>query len=80
MKISDIRLAYASQPFRAFSIRVADGREYRVKHPEFLAFSVGGRSIVVSTADGFYEIIDTAMVTSIHFGNGNRRKPRPKGS
>ena len=75
MKISEVRQAYRSQPFRPFYIRVADGREYLVRHPEFLAFR--GRTLVVFGPDDVFEIIDTAMIASIHVGNGNKRK-RPK--
>ena len=80
MKIDDLRHAHQARPFRPFTIRVADGREYRVAHPEFLTFSVTGRTIVVSTPDDVHEIIDTVMITSIHLGDGakpNRRGKKP---
>lgn len=77
MRIDELKKAHRSQPFEPFTIRVADGREYDVVHPEFLAFSATGRTIVVMTPDDLFEIIDTMMITSIHMGNG-RRKPRGK--
>ena len=76
MRIAELRQAHRSQPFRPFSIRVADGREYAVNHPEFLM--LGSRSLVVHTPKDAFEIIDTAMITSLHFGNGSKRKPRKK--
>ena len=78
MKLEDLRHAHQSRPFRPFTIRVADGREYQVQHPEFLAFSVTGRTIVVSTPDDVYEIIDTVMITSLHVGDGAKPKRRRK--
>jgi len=78
MKIDDLRHAYQARPFRPFSIRVADGREYQVDHPEFLSFSTTGRTIVVSTPKDLHGIIGTAMITSIHLGNGKPRRGRGK--
>ena len=33
------------EPFRPFSLRMADGREYRVRHPEFVYMHPDGRTI-----------------------------------
>ena len=74
MRVDEIRGYHRAEPFKPFTIRVADGREYRVPHPEFLMFLPSGRSIVVASTDDHVEIIDTLMVTSIHLGNG--RKPK----
>ena len=76
MRIDEVRKVYHEQPFQPFTIRVADGHEYTVKHPEFLSISVSGRSIVVSTPDDLHELIDVMMITSIHFGNGKVRRRR----
>ncbi len=70
MRIDDLKKVYQARPFKPFIIRVADGREYKVIHPEFLAFSSSGRSLVVSTPEDVFEIIDTMMIASLHVGNG----------
>lgn len=72
MRIDDLRKAHQTRPFTPFTIRVADGREYVVSHPEFLAFSITGRTVTVATPDDWYEIIDTMMIASVHMGNGNK--------
>lgn len=78
MRADELKRIHQLRPFQPFTLRVADGREYHVDHPEFLAFSVTGRTMVVSTPDDFYEIIDTMMVTSIHVGNRTDRRRRGK--
>lgn len=80
MRIDDLKRVHQTRPFKPFLIRVADGLEYAVEHPEFLSVSVTGRTIVVSTPDDLHELIDTMMITSIHFGDGAKRKRRPKKS
>ncbi len=80
MRVDDLKRVHQARPFRPFSIRVADGREYSVAHPEFLAVSATGRALVVSTPDDAFEIIDTVMVASIHVGNGAHQPHRDSGS
>lgn len=77
MTIEEIR-RHAATPFQPFSINLADGRKFPVVSPEFLAQSVGGRTIYVSTAEGL-EIIDLFLVVSLTVdeksrnGRGRRR-------
>ena len=80
MKIDDLRHAHQTRPFRPFTIRVADGREYRVEHPEFSVFSVTGQTIVVSTPHDVHGVIDTVTITSVHLGDGAKPKRRGKRS
>jgi hypothetical protein len=65
MRISEIRDALRTQPFRPFTIHLADGREFPIKHVDFLLFSRTERSFVVAQIQGGYEIIDPMMVTSL---------------
>lgn len=78
MTIEQLRKIHQAQPFRPFTLRLADGNEYAVKHPEFLSFSVSGRTIVVATPDDSHEVIDLLLVASIHLGNGKNGKPRQR--
>ena len=70
MRIDDLKKVYQARPFKPFIIRVADGREYQVAHPEFMAISPSGRSLVVYTPEDVFEVIDTMMIASLHVGNG----------
>jgi hypothetical protein len=76
MRINEIRDALHAQPFRPFTVRVSDGREYPVEHPDFLAISPSGRTIIVYGADDLHDPIETMMITSLHIGNGRQRRKR----
>jgi len=79
MRIDELRKALRSQPFRPFLFLVADGRGYSVKHPDFMALSPTGRTIIVYGSDDLHDEIDALMITSIHIGNGERAKKRKSG-
>jgi hypothetical protein len=76
MRIEEIRNYLRAEPFRPFLVRVADGREYRVDHPEFMAISPSGRSVAVYGHDDLADIIDTLMITSLHISNGKTRRKK----
>jgi hypothetical protein len=52
-------------------------KEYAVGHPEFLAISQSGRTIIVATPADTFDFIDVRHVTSIHLG-GNGNQPHPQ--
>jgi hypothetical protein len=64
--IDELRKAYAARPFRPFVLHLADGREIRVRHPEFLAMAPTGRIISVTEGEGFH-VIDMFLVTDLEF-------------
>lgn len=76
MRGDELRAVHLARPFRPFTIRVADGREYFVVHPEFLAYAPPSRTLSVVTPKGFHDIIDLMMITSIHLDNGKPRRKR----
>lgn len=67
MTIEQIRAAYNSQPFRPFSLRLADGRAIPVQHREFMLTVPSGRTIVVCQPDDTVNIIDLLLVTDLEF-------------
>ncbi|MFN3167978.1 MAG: hypothetical protein ACE37H_13040 [Phycisphaeraceae bacterium] len=72
MTIEKIREAIKAQPFKPFFVNLADGRSFAVQHPEFIATTGQGRTIVVGDphSDGI-ELIDLLLVTSLTFaGDG----------
>lgn len=75
MTIEELRKHHQARPFKAFDVCLADGRAFPVEHPEFLAQSPLGRTIVITLDDGTSEIIDLPMVTSLK-GWPNGHKPR----
>lgn len=69
-----------ARPFRPFIIHMADGRKFRVEHPEFLAIS-GHRTVLLgrSSNDGF-DILDAMLITSLEVINSkSRRSGRGRG-
>jgi len=76
MTIEQLRKVHRAQPFEPFVLRTGDGREYAVSHPEVLAISPAGRTVVVMTPDGAHEGIDLLLVASIHIGDGRTRRRR----
>lgn len=58
MTIEQLRKAHRTHPFEPFVLRTADGREFEVNHPEVLAISPVGRTVVVMAPDGAHDVID----------------------
>lgn len=58
------------QPFRPFTIRMADGRSFPVTHPDFVAQSPSGRTVIVFQQDESYSVLDLLLMTELQIGNG----------
>jgi hypothetical protein len=65
MTIEQMRRVHQATPFRPFTIYLADGRSHTVPHREFLSFSQSGRTVIVSTPDDSFDIIDLLLVTDL---------------
>jgi hypothetical protein len=63
--IEQVRNAMHRQPFRGFTIRLVDGRSYRVKHPDFISVpeTPRGRDLVVH--DNGTHHVDILLVVEI---------------
>ena len=65
MKARIRQLLHAS-PFQPFVIRMADGREYRIEHPDFvLAAASEIPQITIEDADGCHHYLSVLLITSI---------------
>ncbi len=76
MTIDQLRAAYNAQPFRPFTIHLADGRELPVLSREFIFTVPSGRTIIVVQPDDTTNIIDMLLITDLEFkspGNGSRK-------
>ena len=61
-----IRELLHATPFQPFVIRMADGKEYRIEHPDFvLAASSDVRQITIEDPDGSVQFLSVLLVTSI---------------
>jgi hypothetical protein len=77
MRIDEVRELLHAQPFRPFTIHVADGSHLKVNHEDFVALSPTGRSMIVyrdDKTDGF-QILDLVMITRLESAtrNGSRK-------
>jgi hypothetical protein len=77
MTIEELRKHHQQRLFHAFDVCVAGGRTFPVEHPEFLAQSPSGRTIMIGLDDGTTEIIDLLLVTSLKvWANGHKPRRR----
>ncbi len=68
MDLATIRSRTTSSPFVPFTLNLADGRTFRVTHPEFVAFPPEGRRYVIVFLEDDahdFEMIDPMLVTSL---------------
>lgn len=67
---------HKAQPFKPFTIHLADGSKYHVGHPELVWRPPGGRTVFVSQGGERVAIIDLLLVTKVTQNNGSRRRRR----
>ena len=61
-----IRELLHATPFQPFVIRMADGKEYRIEHPDFvLAASSDVPQITIEEPDGRTHFLSALLVTSV---------------
>jgi hypothetical protein len=60
-----LRTTRHASPFQPFTIRMADGRQFQIPHPDFLSMSPTGRTAVVYHADGSASIVDLLLMTEL---------------
>ena len=76
MTSEQVRTLHRAQPFKPFTIHLADGTSVRVPHPELLLQTQGGRTIFVNTGGEEVSIIDLLLVTKIVVDNGETKRRR----
>ena len=74
MTIEQVRQLYESQPFRPFTMHLADGREIPVLHREFMATAPSGRTIAIYQPDDTCNIIDLLLVTDLEIKPDSRAR------
>ena len=66
MRIQELKKAKDQRPFRPFLIRMADGRELEVRHPDAVAWGHGdSRMLTYISPTDDWELIDIMLVTSL---------------
>lgn len=62
------------EPFQPFTLHLADGREVKVPHREFISMHPTGRTVVVYGEDEDLEILDVMLVTSVRLPTNSRHR------
>jgi hypothetical protein len=82
MDLNSVRKAVHGQPFKPFTLRLADGRSVPVGHPEFVAMTE--RIIVVVDEGGGWSAIEPLLIVSLDYpsskpgqNGAGRKKRRP---
>jgi hypothetical protein len=65
MTVEQLRTLHHATPFRPFIIRMADGRSFRVTHPDFLSHSPTGRTLIVHHKDDSFSVLDLLLATEL---------------
>jgi hypothetical protein len=73
MDTHSIREVVKKQPFRPFMLRMNDGREFHVVHPEFLM--VSGLNVVFVDDSETVIHLEPELIASLHV---RKNKPTPK--
>jgi hypothetical protein len=81
MTTDRLRDVCQAQPFRPFTMHLADGRRIPVCHREFLLSSPSGRTVVVYQPDDLLNIVDMLLVTDLEIkpnGGTSRQRSRKR--
>ncbi len=65
MTAEQIKNAREANPFRPFTLMVADGRSHRIPHRDYISVSPSGRTIIVYHTDESFSIVDLLLVTEL---------------
>jgi len=60
-----LRTTIRAHPFQPFMIRMADGRQFAIPHPDFLSMSPSGRTAVIYHPDDSASIVDLLLMTEL---------------
>lgn len=68
--VAQLREAIRRTPFRPFTVRTADGSEYPIPHPEFMAIHPRrSRDVFLFSSEGGYAIVDPFLMVSINYAD-----------
>jgi hypothetical protein len=60
-----IREFLHATPFRPFIIRMANGREHRIDHPDFVLASSEAPQVIIEAVDGEVTYLSVLLITSV---------------
>jgi hypothetical protein len=65
MTTEQLRDKIHAVPFLPFYLRLPDGEEVLVPHPDFIAHAPNTRTCVVTTLEGGHRVIDLLLVSQL---------------
>ena len=65
MTMDELRITRESNPFRPFTIHLADGRSLHVPHRDYLSISPEGNTVIVYKNNGGFSILDLMLITEL---------------
>jgi hypothetical protein len=83
MTIDKLQAVLNANPFRPFTIYLADGTRHHIPHRDFLSHSPAGRTVIVYHEDDSFSILDLLLITELKVANGKaagKRKPKQTGT
>jgi hypothetical protein len=60
-----IRDLLHAAPFQPFTIHMADGKSYRIEHPDFVAAGSDTPNIYIEEPDGTFHFLSALLITSV---------------
>ena len=72
MTVEQLRRTHRAVPFQPFTIRMADGRQFRVPHPDFLSMSPSGRIATIYHDDDSASLVDLLLMTELELTPASR--------
>ncbi|MEO7317395.1 MAG: hypothetical protein ABIZ56_00240 [Chthoniobacteraceae bacterium] len=60
-----VRELLHATPFQPFVIRMADGREYRIDHPDFVLAASETPQVVIEEPNGSVHFLSVLLMTSV---------------
>ena len=63
--VDQIQGVLHAQPFSPFTIHMADGRVFLVKHSDFISRSPAGRTLIVYGEDDSFSVLDVLLITEL---------------
>ena len=76
MRLDDLKEAKGRRPFEPFDIHLSDGRAIPIGHPDAIAWQGPdfAPALLVVLADGRWEVINFAAITSLRAAAGSKAK------
>jgi hypothetical protein len=78
MTAKEFRNVFDAQPFRRFTIYLADGRQVSVQHQEFAMLSPSGRTLIVYQEDDSFQVVDLMLATGVEVNGAHGKRPPRK--